>query len=87
VEIVVEVTPELARLLRDEPEAFGRHDDVLGLPEITLEPLHPGVEDPEFARYFVAQLPDEATVEDAIRRLRERAGVVSAYVKPGGEPP
>ena len=83
----MEVTPELARVLRAKAEEAGSNSEALGVPEVTLEPLHPGVDDPEFARYFVAQLPDEATAEEAVRRLRARPGVVSAYVKPSGEPP
>jgi hypothetical protein len=86
VEIVVEVTPELARALRRETTVEEERAAV-GEPQLTLEPLHPGVDDPALACYFVVRLPEAGPAEDVVKRLRERPGVRSAYLKPAGEPP
>ena len=54
---------------------------------VELQPMHPGVRDPQLARYFVLEVPDSATAEQAIARLRGTPSVEAAYVKPAAEPP
>ena len=47
-----------------------------------LEPVHPGAEDPLLAPYFTVEVPDPATAERMIARLKNCEAVEAAYLKP-----
>jgi hypothetical protein len=53
---------------------------------VTLEPMHPGSEDPALASWFTAEVEDDR-VDDVLRALRSSAAIEAAYVKPAEEPP
>jgi hypothetical protein len=52
-----------------------------------LEPVHPGVEDPLLASYFMAEVPDSTTAEWVIIHLRKSKAIEAAYRKPTDELP
>ncbi len=54
---------------------------------VTVEPVHPGVQDPQLASYFTVRVPDGPTAERVIQRLRQSDRVEAAYVKPADELP
>lgn len=87
-DVIVELAPELADDLagnRPSERAAALREELQRL-DTSLEPLHPGTSDPELARYFLARAP-AGREPLAATRLRERDGVVAAYVKPAGEAP
>lgn len=53
----------------------------------TLEPLHPGVDDPTLSAYFTANVPDREAAERLITKLQQLPSVEGAYTKPPDEPP
>lgn len=65
--------------LRLELEALG----------VGLEPMHPGIDDPELATYFTVEVPDddEEIAAQVLVVLSESALVDAAYVKPPDELP
>ena len=48
---------------------------------LRLEPLHPGVRDPDLRRFFIAPVTDLVAGQEAAERLNSVAGV-RAHVKP-----
>jgi hypothetical protein len=49
---------------------------------VTLEPMHPGVEDPSLASFFMLEVADLASAERVIARLQGCEAVEAAYLKP-----
>jgi hypothetical protein len=54
---------------------------------VELKPMHPGARDSYLAPYFTAEVPNSATAERVINRLRNCEAVEAAYVKPADEMP
>lgn len=48
---------------------------------VTLEPMHPGVDDDELRTWYYADVDDERT-EEVLDRLRRDEAIEAAYVKP-----
>ena len=48
----------------------------------TLAPVHPGTGDPALASYFSVDVPDQATADRLLARLRQSDVIEAAYVKP-----
>ena len=48
---------------------------------VTLEPMHPGVDDDELRTYFYADVNDDR-VDEVLDRLRAEDAIEAAYVKP-----
>jgi hypothetical protein len=90
VEVVVRVTEEEAARLLGRPGAAagppGAADAVARRAGVELAPQHPGVDDRELARWFVAALPDRAAAERLVSELLSAPGVEAAFFKPGAEP-
>jgi hypothetical protein len=64
-------------------------DDVIAAAQragATLVPQHPGTDDPELARWYVAEVEDPAAAQRLADELLGTPGVDAAYVKPGDEP-
>jgi hypothetical protein len=84
-QITVQVRMDVARHLQQrgpptaEAETLNRVTKQLG---IVLEPIHPGTADPDLARYFTVEAPDQATAERVIAGLQQSKAVEAAYVKP-----
>ena len=55
--------------------------------DISLEPLHPGAEDPYLSPYFKVKVSDHATATKVINRLLNCKAVEAAYLKPSDELP
>ncbi|QZZ20028.1 hypothetical protein J5X98_22480 [Leptothermofonsia sichuanensis E412] len=49
---------------------------------LALQPMHPGVTDPELRSYFTVAAPDPVTAQQVIDRLQPMNAVEAAYVKP-----
>ena len=59
--------------------------DALG---VRLRPLHPGTDDPQLARDFAVDVPDDEERLNRIRSFLQNSSVVNAaYVKPRAAPP
>ncbi|ROO85829.1 hypothetical protein EDD29_3378 [Actinocorallia herbida] len=54
---------------------------------VALEPLYPGVADPEMATWYHAVLSERADADAVVERLLDQADVASAYVKPQASAP
>jgi len=89
-QVTVEVSADVVRaqLQRDplaaEPEVLLEMIKTLGL---TVEPMHRNTDDPNLRSYFIVEVPDNATAQRVIDRLRQSKAVVAAYVKPPDELP
>lgn len=53
---------------------------------VTLEPTHPGSDDPLLAPWFTAEVPDEQA-DRVLEALRSNELIEAAYVKPPAELP
>ena len=88
--VTVIVTDNVARSLHglaspsEESLALLQTASSLG---VTLEPLHPGVDDPTLLPYFTIDVPDMETAESVIARLQQLSSLEGAYIKPPDEPP
>ena len=86
--ITVQVDPSLAKAL----QAGTIRADAAGLRRLvehhhgTLEPMHPGADDPTFQSFFVVDAPDSHAAE-LLRALQQHTAVRAAYVKPPDAPP
>jgi hypothetical protein len=49
---------------------------------VSLEPMHPGTDDPNLVRYFTVQVPDAGTAEQVIKHLQKCKAVEAVYLKP-----
>lgn len=82
--VILQIRPEAARDLGARklgtPEAK-EVAEAAGEMGVSLEPMHPGVEDPTLAQFFTVQVTDDA-VEQVIERLRNCEAVEAAYIKP-----
>jgi hypothetical protein len=54
---------------------------------VAIHPMHPGVLDPELARWFYADVEDPDRATALTDRLRALASVEAAYVTPPEGPP
>ena len=84
-QITVQLQADVARRLhqRGSPTAGSQElNQITNQLGVTLEPIHPGTEDPELTRYFTVEAPDQSTAERVIARLRQSKAVEAAYVKP-----
>jgi transcriptional regulator with XRE-family HTH domain len=89
-QVIVQVSPEVAQVLRGESSPTPETQTLSEMAKdlgVSLEPLHPGVDDPLLARFFTFQLPDRAASERAFERLLRLKGVEAAYAKPPDEMP
>jgi hypothetical protein len=55
--------------------------DRTGEAGVTLEPMHPGVDDDELRTWYYADVDDERT-DEVLDRLRHDEAIEAAYVKP-----
>ena len=55
--------------------------DKTGEAGVTLEPMHPGVDDDELRTWYYADVDDERA-EEVAERLRREEGIEAAYIKP-----
>lgn len=89
-QVVVKVTEqEAALLLRPRGADVPAASSVLGVAQqvgATIAPQHPGVQDSNLARYFLAQVPERADAERLVTMLLAVPEVESAYLKPDEEP-
>jgi len=49
---------------------------------VHLRPLHPGVNDEELRRFYIAEASSPKAAAELVRDLRSAEGVEAAYVKP-----
>jgi hypothetical protein len=49
---------------------------------VSVEPLHPGIDDPRLVRYFRITVPDPVVAEQVIARLWQLPAVEAAYIRP-----
>ena len=88
--VTVQVSPEVARVLNEQAPATTESQELLKITEelgVVLEPVHPDIDDPLLATFFRAEVPDSATAEQVIARLRQSNSVEAAYLKPPDELP
>jgi len=65
------------------PRLFNTLEEEFG---VTLQPLHPGVQDPTLGAYY-HMIADEAVALEVITRLRASSRIEAVYVKPAAEAP
>ena len=94
VDVIVYVTDQAAHVL-GQPASGGAPPsadvaELLALLQrlgVTLEPLHPGVEDAQLARQFRVRVAGRAAAAEVAERLRAARAVEGAYVQPPQGPP
>jgi hypothetical protein len=90
VRITVQVAPDVARALAGvEPpsRAAQRLIDVASRRTSSLEPVHPGVDDPSLATWFTLTVRTPNDAERLLDELLEDPAVEAAYIKPTDFPP
>lgn len=90
VSITVQVIPEVARALAgdDTPsEDAQRFIDAASRRTTSLEPVHPGVDDPSLATWFTLTVRTADDAERLLDELRDDPAVEAAYIKPTDFPP
>jgi hypothetical protein len=89
--ITVKVSKKITGSLQKRKSLTSKFSDELLTVEkdlgISLEPLHPGAEDPHLSLYFKVKVPDHATATKVINRLLNCKAVEAAYIKPSDELP
>ena len=89
-EVTIRVLPEVAQALHHHQPVTNKTRELMAVAAelgITLEPVHPGIDDVELMRYFAVSVPDHAAAAQVIQRLRSCVAVDAAYVKPPDELP
>ncbi len=90
VQITVQVRLDTARALHDPWLASPAADElaaVVGQLGATVEPVHPGVDDPQLATYFTVEAANMIGAEQLLDRLRSHPAILAAYIKPADELP
>jgi hypothetical protein len=88
--LVVQVTPETAKEIREQHYANKTTKELLEATQdlgVTLEPMHPDVEDENLASYFSISTENAEAAQRIAERLRELKAVDAAYSKPHEELP
>lgn len=67
------------QVAHSEADELARRLQARGL---SLKPMHPGVDDPQLASYFLLEVPEEDTAEEVMRELLQLPAVEAAYIKP-----
>ncbi len=88
-EIIAQFNAESSRALRSRETGPVTIDLLNVLREAggSIEPLHPGSDDPGLSRYFVIRVQDDAKAEELAQRLRSLEPTEAAYIKPHEEAP
>lgn len=94
--IVIQLRKEIAGLILGEPgervtsrEVSEMKDDLdreLNQLGASLQPMHPGVQDADLARYFYLSGVPDAGVSQALKVLRNLAAITAAYSKEPAQP-
>jgi hypothetical protein len=84
-QVNIEVSPEVARALHTQPSRDPASRELLRITKelgVQLEPLFPGVRDPELESHFSLEVPDPTTADRVLDRLKVSPAIRAAYVKP-----
>jgi hypothetical protein len=88
VTITVQVSPELARGLRQKGVSSGPAEELKRIADefnVSFRPLHPETNDTSLGSYLVVDVSDPGVEERVLTRLRQSPAVQAAYVKPPDE--
>ncbi len=83
--ITLQVRPDVSRALQQRGPPSAESEELLKTAAnlgVSLEPIHPGAEDPLLISYFTVKVTDPDSVELVVDRLRQCRAVEAAYVKP-----
>jgi hypothetical protein len=83
--VIVQIRPEAARELgerRTETPGAKEVAEAASALGVSLEQMHPGVEDESLAQYFTVEVPEHDAVKAVVERLMKCEAVEAAYVKP-----
>lgn len=83
--VTIQVQPEAAQALHQRQPATTESQEVLKAARslgVELKPMHPDIDDPYLNPYFTIDVPDAATAERVIARLRHCKAIEAAYIKP-----
>jgi hypothetical protein len=84
-QVTVQVSADVARALHQRGPPTAKSKALLRMIEtfgLTLEPMHRDTDDPNLRSYFIVEVPDNATAQRVIDRLRRSEAVAAVYVKP-----
>ncbi len=90
VQITVQVWLDTARAPHDPRLASRAAEElaaVVGELGSAVEPIHPGVDDPQLATYFTVEAAGMTEAERLLERLRSHPAILAAYIKPADELP
>ena len=88
-DITVQFSPKTAQALQQSAGVMGAGEILNAVREAgaSIEPLHPGSDDPQLNRYFVIRVRDARNAEELASRLRSFESTEAAYIKPHEEAP
>jgi hypothetical protein len=89
-DITLEISTEAAQALHHlspENSASLELQTVAQQLGVTLQPMHPGIDDSELIKSFYVEVSTENEAESIIGAFLSCPAIEGAYVKPEGEPP
>lgn len=87
-QITVQLEAETAHQLRHRQPPSGATRELLSVTgefDVKLQPVHPGMTDPELAKYYSVEVADGELGDEIRAKLARCQGVEAAYVKPADE--
>jgi hypothetical protein len=88
--VQVQLSPDTALVFHQRKPSSKQSEKlqrVLNELGISLQPVHPGIEDPILIPFFEIEISDTSSGQQIIERLNELESVEAAYIKPRDEAP
>lgn len=89
-QVTVKVSAGTAPSLHQRGSLTAESEELLRIVEtlgVTLEPMHPGTQDPDLMSYFIVEVADSEFAQHVIERLQQSPETEAAYIKPADELP
>jgi hypothetical protein len=86
-DVVIQLSPVTERSASSHKQRLTAVRKVLGKLAGQLEPVHPGIDDPELANTFRVRVPDAKSAAKVVEAVRKVPSVAAAYIKPQDEAP
>jgi hypothetical protein len=84
-DVVIQLSPVTEQSASSDKRRLTAVRKVLG--KLALEPMHPGIDDPELSNTFRVSVPDAKSAAKVVEAVRKVPSVAAAYIKPQDEAP
>lgn len=87
--ISVQIADDVAKAFHEQSSTADTVElqEVLTEFNLSVEPVHPGIDDATLIKFFIIKAPDKATADQVVRDLLKLKSVEGAYVKPAASLP